>query len=106
MPATSQGPEADLMDQVANEYGRRGYDVILEPNPQDLPDVLRTLRPDLLASRDDDHVVVFVKTSRRALPLQPAPDVDVLRDEGWRVEVFFADDPAPPIASPDVVIGR
>jgi hypothetical protein len=32
--------------------------------------------------------------------------MDALRAEGWRLELFFADDPVPPIAPPDAVTAR
>jgi REase_AHJR-like len=102
-PDTSRLTEMHLLGQVADEYRQRGYDVVLEPRAQDLPASLRELHPDLLASRDDDRVAVIVKRSRRAFALRTVPDMDTLRAEGWRVELFFADDPAPPIAPPDAV---
>ena len=65
-PGASQPPEAHLLDRVADEYHRRGYEVTLEPQARDLPDSLRRLRPDLLASPGDDHVAVIVKKDRRS----------------------------------------
>ncbi len=105
-PGASQLAEAHLLDRVADEYQRRGYEVMLEPQAQDLPDSLRGLRPDLLASLGDDHVAVIVKTSRRSSTLRTVPDIEALRAEGWRLELFFADDPVPPIATPDAVVAR
>ena len=105
-PGASHLAEAHPLDQVADEYHRRGYQVTLEPQARDLPDSLRRLRPDLLASLGDDHVAVIVKTSRPSSALRTAPDMEALRAEGWRLELNFADDPVPPIAAPDAVAAR
>jgi hypothetical protein len=105
-PAGPRLKEMDLLGQVAEEYQRRGYDVILEPRIHDLPGSLRELHPDLLASRHDDNVAVIVKRSRRSSALRTVPNTEALRAEGWRVELFFADDPVPPIASPEAVTAR
>src|SRR5258708_1529919 len=105
-PGASQLAEEHLLDQVADEYRRRGYEVTLERQIQRLPDSLRRIRPDLLATLGDDHVAVIVKTSRRSPVLQVVPDMEALRAEGWRLELFFADDPVSPIAPPDAVEAR
>jgi len=105
-PADSEQAELALMAQVADEYRQRGYEVTVEPQAQDLPTSLRGLRPDLVAMRDDDRVAVVVKRRRGSFALPAIPDIDALRREGWRMELFFADDPAPPVASPDTVAAR
>lgn len=98
--------EARLLDRVAEEYQRRGYDVIVEPETRSVPAALRSLRPDLLAIHGGDHVAVIVKTDKGSLGLRPVPDMDTLRGEGWRLELVFADDPVPPSAPPEAVAAR
>jgi hypothetical protein len=105
-PAASEQAEPALMAQVADEYRQRGYEVALEPRAGDLPPSLGGLRPDLVAVRDDDRVAVVVKRRRGSFALPAIPDMDALRREGWRMELFFADDPAPPVASPDAISAR
>ena len=105
-PGASQLAEAHFLDRVADEYYRRGYEVTLEPEARDLPDSLRRLRPDLLASLGDDYVAVIVKKNRGSSALRTVPDMEALRAEGWRLELNFADDPVPPIAASDAVAAR
>lgn len=38
---------------VAEDYRRRGYDVVEEPSPESLPDFLAGYQPDLIARRGE-----------------------------------------------------
>jgi hypothetical protein len=55
---------------IAEEYRSKGYEVIEEPSPAQLPDFLASYRPDLLAQRGDEAVIVEVK-SRSSLAKDP-----------------------------------
>jgi len=102
---TPRPVEARLLDRVAEEYQRRGYDVIVEPGTRNVPAALRSLRPDLLAVHGDDHVAVIIKTGNGALGLRSVQDMDALRGEGWRLELVVPDDPVPS-APPAAVAAR
>jgi hypothetical protein len=58
--------EGEVIRQCADWYSRQGYDVSVDPSPRELPEFLRTLAPDLVASRDGENVVVEIKTSSPA----------------------------------------
>jgi len=55
---------------IAEEYRGKGYEVIEEPSPEQLPDFLSGYRPDLLIRRGNEAVVVEVK-SRASLAKDP-----------------------------------
>jgi uncharacterized protein YutE (UPF0331/DUF86 family) len=55
---------------IAEEYRSRGYEVIEEPSPEQLPDFLSGYRPDLLVRRGDEAIIVEVK-SRSSLVKDP-----------------------------------
>ena len=55
---------------IAEEYRRRGYEVIEEPTQEQLPDFLSGYHPDLLVRKGDEAGVVEVK-SRAALTKEP-----------------------------------
>ena len=55
---------------IAEEYRRRGYEVIEEPAQEQLPDFLSGYHPDLLIRKGDEARVVEVK-SRAALTKEP-----------------------------------
>lgn len=74
----------------------QGWDVLVEPGPEALPEALAGFRPDLLARRGDEHVLVEIRSRR-----QP-PDLDmvtlaerVAALPGWRLDlVYVPDNPA------------
>jgi hypothetical protein len=55
---------------LAEEYRSRGYEVIEEPSPAQLPDFLSGYHPDLLVRKDDEATIVEVK-SRSSLAKDP-----------------------------------
>ena len=87
--------------RVVREYKRLGYRVIDRPGPEAMPEFLREFRPSLLAERDDDHVVVEVRTARS---LKGANEFVELASRiegaaGWRLELV-AVRPVDPPANP------
>jgi hypothetical protein len=55
---------------IAEEYRSRGYEVIEQPSPEQLPEFLSCYRPDLLVRRGDEATIVVVK-SRSSLAKEP-----------------------------------
>ncbi len=55
---------------IAEEYRSKGYEVIEEPSPEQLPEFLAGYHPDLLARKGDEAIVVEVK-SRSSLAKEP-----------------------------------
>ena len=51
--------------ELARRYQSEGYEVIVEPMKDEIPDFLRYFHPDLIALRSDRSVAVEIKTSRR-----------------------------------------
>lgn len=67
----SQMSVADMLDlhgaaiqALAARYRQEGFEVVAEPSASELPDALRPFRPDLLARRGDETVMVEIKTRR------------------------------------------
>jgi uncharacterized protein YutE (UPF0331/DUF86 family) len=54
--------EREKLLKIAEDYRGKGYEVSFMPNPEDLPDFLRSYRPDMVARRGDEAVVVEVKS--------------------------------------------
>lgn len=75
--------------EVAREYRQRGYDVVIEPGPDQLPDFLASFRIDMLARSTEESVVVEVRTQES---LTQAPELDTIAQAihnkpSWRFEL-------------------
>ncbi|MFI4988204.1 MAG: hypothetical protein ACHQF3_12260 [Alphaproteobacteria bacterium] len=55
--------EREAIAKAADDLVRQGYEVVREPDRSALPDFLRNFRPDLIAHRGDEHLVVEVKSN-------------------------------------------
>jgi hypothetical protein len=90
--------EARQLHEVAREYQNRGYEVIVEPEPGQLPEALARFRPDFVARKADETVVVEVK-SRGSLADPELQELAkaVRAQPGWRFElVVLKPEPGPP----------
>lgn len=54
--------ERERLLQLAEEYRAKGYEILFQPSPADLPDFLKGYRPDMIVSRGDESVIVEVKS--------------------------------------------
>jgi hypothetical protein len=90
--------EFEVLQRVAEEYRRRGFDVILRPSGDELPHFLADLAPDAIAHSGDQHVVLEIK---RGSSLDKATElVDLAKrieqQQGWHFDLVvqpLADDP-------------
>jgi uncharacterized protein YutE (UPF0331/DUF86 family) len=57
------------LQEIAAEYEARGYDVLVEPRPEQLPEFLAGFRPDLVARGPNESVVVEVKVGTQTQQL-------------------------------------
>ena len=55
---------------IAEEYRSKGYEVIEQPSPEQLPAFLAGYHPDVLVQRGDEAIIVEVK-SRSSLVKDP-----------------------------------
>src|SRR5436190_17414878 len=84
--------ERKAIRQYADWYSRQGYQVSIEPAPRELPAFLRTLSPDMIASRDGENVVVEIKTSSPASFEKVQALARALEHRvGWTLQVVYVD---------------
>lgn len=83
--------EERRLRQVADRYTRDGYEVVIEPRAEQLPPWLRGFRPDLLARRADEQVIVEVKSRESLHGEEGMPELAALieREPGWRLELVL-----------------
>lgn len=78
--------------EVAREYRKRGYEVLMKPTPDQLPAFLAPFQIDILARNAEENVVIEVRTQGS---LTNAPELDaiakVLQDKpAWRFELVVS----------------
>ncbi|HYF70218.1 MAG TPA: hypothetical protein VD884_18895 [Ohtaekwangia sp.] len=75
--------------QVAKEYEAKGYKVLIEPRGKDIPSFIENYKPDLIATSNDDNVIVEVKThadiSKLNILRNIADEID--KQKHWRFEL-------------------
>jgi REase_AHJR-like len=83
--------ERKLLAEIAAEYQQRGYSVKIEPSDEDLPIFLAGLRPDMIATRDDENLVVEVKSRRDVAQATDMAEIESALKErsGWRFELVI-----------------
>jgi uncharacterized protein YutE (UPF0331/DUF86 family) len=79
---------------IAEEYRSRGYEVIEEPSPAQLPDFLSGYRPDLLVRKGEEAIIVAVKSrSSLAEDLQTRDLARLLQTKPhWNFELIVVGD--------------
>ena len=94
MTSSIQAQHDARIREIAERLRREGYDVVLEPRPADLPFDLGGYRPDLLARRDQDGLVLEVKVRASRLSFDTLRSVaeEVRRHPGWRFLLVTSED--------------
>ena len=74
------------VEQIAQEYRDKGYEVLVEARAPQLPEPLARYRPDLVVRKGDEVVVIEVKSREISgdPQLQELAEV-VRRQPGWRI---------------------
>lgn len=85
--------EREKLLQLSREYRNQGYEILVYPKSKDLPDFLSNYCPDMIARRDDETVVIEVK-SRRSFDLSSSQYLRNLaqvieKHSGWRFELVI-----------------
>jgi Holliday junction resolvase len=75
--------------ELAREYRKLGYDVITQPDKDQLPDFLAMLQPDMIASNQQENVVFEVKSQRTLTASTELKDIAIAIQgkKGWRFEL-------------------
>jgi len=87
--------ERERLERIAEEYRAKGYDVLVEPSGPDLPPFLGNHRPDLIARRGDERLVIELRPSSSEAGHSQLRGLAerIERAPGWRF-VLIATSPA------------
>lgn len=102
MSFASKSLEQQRMEEVADDYAKKGYKVLFNPKPVDLPDFLAKYKPDLVLENEREKVVVEVVTratltgNEKLAALAEA----IHNNPGWRFELVITN-PKDELVLPD-----
>lgn len=76
------------------DFNQKGYQVLIEPEPSELAIDLDGYRPDLIARRGSEVVVIAVKGSTERLPVERFKSIAerIAAQPGWRFVLVTVDD--------------
>jgi REase_AHJR-like len=97
------------LQELAADYRSQGYDVRIEPGPEDVPPFLTGVRPDLIARGPHDSVVVEVKVGTTTAVSERFRELaDKIRQQpGWRFSLVVIDPRSDEVApSADSLLNR
>lgn len=82
--------EHQRLMEVAREYRKRGYHVIIEPRSEELPTFLASFQIDMLAQSVEENVIIEVRTQES---LTHVPELDAIaqaieNEPSWRFELI------------------
>jgi len=107
MKETQVKRERDKVKELAREYRKKGYNVIIEPTRSDLPRFMSSMnfQPDLIALSDKENLVFEVKTGSTIHGIKEfATIADTIREhEGWDFVFVMTNPkeaPTPKLSSP------
>jgi hypothetical protein len=75
--------------QLAREYEKRGYEVIVGPKREQLPRFFGSYRPDLIATKKNQQVAVEVKSRRSLSSSKQLAEIakSIEQHPNWRLEL-------------------
>lgn len=91
-----QGNELELetLYRVKPRYEKEGYRFLIAPEIGELPEFLGGFRPDAIAMRGDERILIEVKSTNRAADRSAIVNFlagEVPKHEGWRFELIVAE---------------
>lgn len=77
--------------EISKDYEKQGYTVLINPKQSQLPDFLKGYEPDIIAKRDDESVLIEVKTRKDRPNLERFENLakEIDKRENWRFEMIF-----------------
>jgi uncharacterized protein YutE (UPF0331/DUF86 family) len=90
------------LQEIAADYRAQGYDVRIEPGPEELPAFLEGFHPDLIARGPQDSVVVEVKVGTTTTASERFRELAerIRQQPGWRFSLVVIDPRSDEVAPP------
>ena len=85
----TKNTEQSKIRQVAKDYEKNGYSVVVEPRGSEIPSFIKGYQPDIIATSENDNVIIEVKTRADLATVERLKDIadTINRKEKWRFEL-------------------
>lgn len=82
---------------AADDLRKQGYVVTIEPEPSTIPFDLRQYRPDILATRDNENLIIDIKTRGKHRSIERYKEIAEIvgSHENWRFMLSTVDETLP-----------
>ncbi len=89
-----------VVHSTAEDLRKQGYSVVIEPDPSAIPFDLQQYRPDILATRNDENLIVDIKTRGTRRSIERYKEIaDIIGSHNnWRFMLSTVDE-VEPVAS-------
>ncbi len=96
--------EKRRLEEIAREYKGKGYEVVIQPELNTLPEFLANYQPDIIARRGDETVFIQIKSTASLAKSDYLQMVaqKIQQHPGWRFELIVTN----PKTSSEVDIGE
>lgn len=86
--------------EIVKDYQSKGYTVIVNPKQSELPSFIKGFQPDIIAKREDENVLIEVKTKTDRADLRQFESLaaELQKKKNWRFEVVFTNPKSKPLA--------
>ncbi|MCI0488358.1 MAG: hypothetical protein L0229_17350 [Blastocatellia bacterium] len=87
--------EKRRLQEVAKKYENKGYTVFVQPDSSQLPEFLSEYRPDILVKRENENIVIEVKSRGSLAQSSHLKDLarEIQQHPGWRFDLVMANPP-------------
>ncbi|MBF0564181.1 MAG: hypothetical protein HQK89_02950 [Nitrospirae bacterium] len=84
----------NFIKELAGKYERQGYEVFLEPGKDTVPFELGNYRPDLVAKRGAENLMIEIKARHARFSIEYFRDIveTVSKRQGWKFLLVTLDD--------------
>lgn len=86
----TENTEYNKIRQVAKDYEKNGYNVIIEPRGNDIPTFIQNYEPDIIATNEKETVIIEIKSRDDLKTIEMFKDIaDIVnKKEKWRFELI------------------
>lgn len=83
---------SSILERLRAAYEKHGFTFVIEPGPETLPDFLGSYRPDAIAQKQGENVIIEIMQRQRSPWEEPFADIHdrIAGHKDWKLNVVYA----------------